>query len=157
MPSRRCAGCRRQFKVRAQSPAQRFCSAAACQAERRRRWRKEKRRTDADYRDNQSRAQARWADSHPDYWREYRAAHPEYVERNRRQQAQRDRRRRGEPAQDDESGAVGDASPLAKSDAWAADSADLSGTYRLIPVFHASRVLAKSDAYIVRIVAMSAT
>ncbi len=155
MGSRRCAGCRRRFEPRAQSPTQRFCSAPACQRERRRRWQRDKRQRDPDYRDNQSRAQARWAESHPQYWREYRATHPDYVETNRRAQAQRDARRRGAPAP---VSAVGeDASPLAKSDAWKPDSRLDSGTYRLIPVTRQHPMLAKSDAYIVEIRALPDT
>ena len=44
--------------------SQRFCSTPACQRERRRR---EHLRGDADYRDNQARAQAKWRVGHPDY------------------------------------------------------------------------------------------
>ncbi|WP_429283254.1 hypothetical protein [Paraburkholderia sp. GAS41] len=51
-------------------------------------------RTDADYRDNQHRAQASWRARHPDYWRQYRAAHPAYRERNSVLQSKRNARRR---------------------------------------------------------------
>jgi len=72
MESRRCRCCGHAFRPRAQSPQQRFCSASACQRERRRRWQQAKRASDPDYRDNQARAQRAWAASHRDYWAEYR-------------------------------------------------------------------------------------
>ncbi|CCF97143.1 conserved hypothetical protein [Ralstonia solanacearum K60] len=75
-------------------PKQRFCSAAACQRERRRRWQKQHLRADTDYRDNQARARTRWAHGHPGYWCSYRTSHPAYAERNRLlQQIRNDRRR----------------------------------------------------------------
>ena len=83
MENKRCAGCRGRFTPRPQTPRQRFCSARACQRERRRRWQHEKRGSDRDYRENQARAQQRWAQRHPQYWREYRTTHPEYTARNR--------------------------------------------------------------------------
>jgi hypothetical protein len=64
---------------------QRFCFAAACQRERRRRWQAAKRQNDPDYRENEKRVQKAWADRHPDY----RHQHPEYAERNRARQRQR--------------------------------------------------------------------
>ena len=94
MDRRRCAACRKVFTVRAQTPQQRYCSAPGCQRERRRRWQREKRRSDPDYRENQRQAQQRWASSHREYWRRYRAEHPEYTAANRIGQRERDRRRR---------------------------------------------------------------
>ncbi|HRE72339.1 MAG TPA: hypothetical protein PLC14_17695 [Accumulibacter sp.] len=72
-----------------QNPDQCFCSADACQRERRRRWQAAKRQSDPDYRENQKRAQKGWAERHPDYWRAYREQHPEYVARNRARQRER--------------------------------------------------------------------
>lgn len=95
MEKRRCAACRRAFYPRAQAPGQRYCSAAACQRERRRRWQGEKRRSDPAYRENQRRAQRSWAERHPEYWRGYRAEHAAYVAANRARQRERDGRRRG--------------------------------------------------------------
>ena len=93
-PARLCAACGHFFLARPQVPKQRFCSAALCQRERRRRWQKQHLRADTDYRDNQARARTRWAQRHRDYWRSYRKTHPAYAERNRvLQQARNDRRR----------------------------------------------------------------
>ena len=83
MTTKRCACCGKPFQPRPQVSNQTYCAASECQRERRRRWQRDKLKTDADYRDNQSRAQRAWLDRHPEYWREYRDAHPEYVERNR--------------------------------------------------------------------------
>ncbi len=140
MESRQCAGCGEHFHPRPQSPQQKFCSAASCQKERRRRWQAAKRQNDPDYRENQSRAQAKWVSSNPSYWSGYRQSHPDYAKRNRERQRERDARRRVTPV-------------LAKSDAWSPESGVPSGIYRLIPVTRDD--LAKSDAWMVRITEIS--
>ncbi|WP_291994097.1 hypothetical protein [Candidatus Accumulibacter sp. ACC003] len=89
MEFRQCEACRQPFRPRPRNPDQCFCSAAACQRERRRRWQAAKRQSDPDYRENQKRAQKAWAERHPDYWRTYRDQHPEYVARNRARQRER--------------------------------------------------------------------
>ena len=76
MERRRCAACGGAFRPRSQVPAQKYCSGSACQRARRRRWQRAKRQSDADYRENQARAQRAWAQGHRDYWREYRQASP---------------------------------------------------------------------------------
>ena len=94
MHSGRCASCGKAFVARPQVRQQRFCSAAACQRERRRRWQAERLQHDLDYRANQRAAQRAWRRRHPEYWRGYRDTHPKYVERNRQQQRVRDAARR---------------------------------------------------------------
>jgi hypothetical protein len=89
MEFRQCQACQAPFRPRPQIADQRFCSAAACQRERRRRWQATKRQNDPDYRENQKRVQKAWAERHPNYWRDYRRQHPEYTERNRARQRQR--------------------------------------------------------------------
>jgi len=143
MDRRRCAACGRMFRCRAQAPRQRYCTAPACQRERRRRWQHEKRCSDPDYRDNQAQAQRHWCERHPEYWREYREQHPDYVAGNRARQRERDRRRR----------AAGACPVLAKMDASAVDAPFASGTYRLTPVLGAG--LAKMDAWTVEIALLS--
>ena len=98
MKQKRCRGCHKLFHPRAQCPGQQFCSATACQRERKRRWQKARRATDADYRDNDIRANHQWRRQHPDYWRSYRRQHPRAVMRNRDQQRQRDQAKRVRPA-----------------------------------------------------------
>ena len=138
--SRTCAGCEKHFRARPQSPNQRFCSDPNCQKERRRRWQAAKRQKDPDYRENQSRAQAAWARANLTYWSDYRQRHPDYEKRNRERQRERDARRRV-------------TSVLAKSDAWAPETGVPSGVYRISPV--TGDDLAKSDAWMVRITAVS--
>jgi endogenous inhibitor of DNA gyrase (YacG/DUF329 family) len=91
---RKCKACGGHFSPRPQNSDQQFCSKRECQRERKRRWQKHKRATDADYRENQARARQRWAQAHPDYWRRYRRDHSDYTARNRVLQRERDRRRR---------------------------------------------------------------
>ena len=62
---------------------QRYCGKPSCHQERRRRWKWNKRHSDADYRQNQAMAQRAWAAAHAGYWRDYCRAHDDYVERNR--------------------------------------------------------------------------
>jgi hypothetical protein len=136
MQGRRCAACGQFFRPRPQTPKQCYCANARCQRERRRRWQRAKRVSDADYRDNQKRAQRAWRKRHPEYWGEYRRTHPQYTERNRSAQQRRDGKRR-----------------LAKMDASTPVSPVRSGTYRLLPV--ASGDLAKMDAWTVEITVLS--
>lgn len=112
---------------------------AACQRERRRRWHRNKLRSDDDYRANQVQAQQAWAGRHGEYWREYRAGHPDYTEHNRLEQRRRDRHRR--------------ATRLAKMDASTPIHAVPSGTYRLVPETVGD--LAKLDAWTVKITVIS--
>jgi len=95
--TRLCLACGSAFHPLLQVPNQRYCSAAACQRERRRRWQREHLRSDADYRDNQARAQARWRVRHPDYWRQYRSTHHAYRERNCSMQRTRNAQRNSSP------------------------------------------------------------
>lgn len=94
MKSRQCTACGKEFRQRSQVPQQSYCTALACQRERRRRWQKAKRKNDPAYQDNQASAQLAWRKRNPDYWREYRRTHPEYSERNRTQQRERNDRLR---------------------------------------------------------------
>ena len=145
MERRRCAACEQAFRPRAQSRGQLYCCQAACQRERRRRWQRNKRRRDEDYRANQTRAQRVWAADHRDYWRKWRAAHAEYTERNRLAQ----RHRAGAAP----SGCNRQVSRLAKMDASPPISPVASGTYRLVPWTGGD--LAKKDAWTVRLTVIS--
>jgi hypothetical protein len=147
MEQRRCAGCHKLFRPRPQCPEQGFCSAPACQRERKRRWQKAKRAADADYRDNDVQASRRWRDQHPGYWRAYRRKHPEYVTRNREQQRERDRAARSNQAP---------AAPtpnLANEDASALQFPLPTGTYRIVPA--RGGALANEDACLVEIAFVS--
>ena len=86
MEKKRCAACRKLFHPCPQLRGQKYCSAAECQRERKRRWQVAKRAGDPDYRDNDAQANRNWRTRHPDYWRAYRRTHPQSVLRNRRKQ-----------------------------------------------------------------------
>ena len=143
MQKRRCRACRRMFVPKAQAPGQCFCGDERCQKERRRCWQKMKRRSDADYRDNERRAQRSWTERHSQYWQDYRREHPEYTERNRRQQRDRDRCRREAEAA---------SRVLANGDASPSFLPLPSGTYELKPVLpEGSAMLANEDVWRVQI------
>lgn len=95
--SKRCKACGKNFQQHPQVTNQTYCSEPECQRERRRRWRQEKRRTDPDYRENQSRINKDWLANNPEYWSQYRDANPSYVERNRTQQQRRNQKLRNVP------------------------------------------------------------
>ena len=139
MACNRCVCCGRWFRPRPQVHKQRFCAAAACQRERKRRWQRAKRAGDADYRLNQAHAQQAWAARHPDYWQQYRRSHPEYCERNRQRRQERYREQCTRR--------------VAKMDVCKAETVVFSGTYRLEPV--ASGNVAKMDAWTVEITLLS--
>jgi hypothetical protein len=115
--TKRCAYCGQPFEPRPQVPDQTFCSSPDCQRARKRRWQREKRQSDPDYRSNQQAAQRTWAQRNQGYWRNYREAEPEYERRNREQQRLRDANARNHEHLDD----------LAKMDA----STLPSGIYRI--------------------------
>jgi hypothetical protein len=146
MEMRRCVACGQAFRPRSQVPEQCYCSAAACQRERRRCWQRAKRESDADYRENQARAQRAWAQTHPDYWRDYRRTHPQYCESNRDASRRRQRERR-------QCAASLESARFAKMDASMPDSRVPSGTYRLVPA--AAAEFAKMDAWMVEITLVS--
>ena len=142
MEMRRCAACGKAFRPRSQVPDQTYCSALTCQRVRRRRWQQAKRQSDADYRENQARAQRAWVQGHRDYWREYRRTHPQYCESNRLAARQRQRKRRRRRV-----------AQFAKMDASRAVSRVPSGTYRLVPASAAE--FAKMDAWVVEMTLIS--
>jgi hypothetical protein len=103
-------------------------------------------KTDADYRANQTAAQRRWRERHPEYWRAYRQRHPDATARNREQQRERNRRRAVE--------GTGRSPPtIANMDAYSPERPVRSGTYRLVPV--AAPGVAKMDAYLVEMHVLS--
>jgi len=147
MEKRRCAACHKHFHPRPQSPKQKFCSAAECQRERKRRWQKARRAADPDYRDNDVQASRQWRRRHPGYWRAYRRKHPQSVIQNRGKQRERDRTRRLKPPQP---------SPppdLANEDASSLQLPLETGTYRMIPV--TGNLLANENACLVKIALLS--
>lgn len=94
MEKRFCSSCGAAFEPRAQSPRQAYCSKELCQRARKSLWQKTRRRTDADYHQDQLDAQKAWSADHPLYWRDYRKAHPGYTNKNRLKQKQRNAKQR---------------------------------------------------------------
>jgi hypothetical protein len=84
-----CKYCQSPFRPHQKVPHQKYCSSETCQKARRRRWQRQKRLNDDDYRENQYQAQQTWIKKTPDYWKNYRKKNPEYVERNKRLQKKR--------------------------------------------------------------------
>lgn len=133
---RQCQACGLEFEVRPQLPGQRFCPAPKCQRRRRREWQRQRLATDADYRENQARAQRNWVAAHRGYWHEYRELHPAYAARNREQQKRRNVTNR-----------------IAKMDVWKRLTAVRSGIYALSPA--PQTLIAKMDPWIVRITVLA--
>jgi len=149
MERRRCAACSQVSRRRSQARGQRYCGSPGCRRERRRRWQRDKRGSDPDYRHNQARAQRAWAAAHPDYWRHYGLSHPEYCERNRVQQRQRDRRGQCCAGEPDREGAGG----LAKMAPSEPILPMLSGIYRMVPA--TATGLANMASWTVKITVLS--
>jgi hypothetical protein len=140
----RCAACGRAFRPCPRVRDQEYCGKEECRRTRRRRWQRAKRRDDADYRDDQARAQRIWSGENNAYWRAYRTGHPEYAqtERERARQRQRDCRRR----------AAGKRA-FAKMDSIGTFSSVPSGTYLLVP--RDEEKFAKMDSIMVEITLLS--
>jgi len=144
MEERRCAGCGEAFRPCPRVRDQTYCGKEECRRTRRRRWQRAKRQEDADYRDNQVRAQRAWSGEHRSYWRGYRSEHPQYEQANREgaKQRQRDRRQR-----------AGEKEQFAKMDSIGSFSSVPSGTYRLVP--QNEEEFAKMDSILVKITLLS--
>ena len=137
--SKQCQACGHPFTPRSQNPNQKYCTNSECQRERRRRWQQKKRRDDADYRDNDTRASKAWAAENPAYWKQYRDENPGYAERNRNLQQSRNRKLRASLfANEDASNPLG---PLP------------SGCYRIVRIENG---VASDNAWIVEIAVLSA-
>ena len=139
MEGPRCAACGEGFRPCPRVREQKYCGKEECRRTRRRRWQRTTRQVDADYRDNQGRAQRAWAAENSAYWQAYRSGHPDYAQANRDKQRQRDGRRQ--------------AANLAKMDSIGTFSSVPSGTYLLVP--QGEEKLAKMDSIVVEITLLS--
>src|SRR5262249_23370851 len=99
---------------------------------------------DADYRDNQVRAQRAWSGEHRSYWRGDRSEHPQYEQANREGAKQRPR---------DQGQRAGGKEQAAKMDSVGALFSVPSGTYRLVP--QNEEEFAKMDSILVKITLLS--
>ena len=134
-----CANCNIKFRPCPQVPHQTYCPLPKCQRKRRTRWEQNKRQTDSDYRDNQSRAQQAGLEGNPDYHSKYRIDHPASAELNREQQRRRNKERRD--------------NRIAKMDVSAQTLPLASGRYKITPVPDVG--IAKMDAWMVEITLLS--
>jgi hypothetical protein len=142
MEDRRCAACGKCFRPCRRVRDQKYCGKEECRRTRRRRWQRGKRRDDADYRDNQARAQQAWARENSGYWQAYRLGHPEYVQADREGAKRRKR-----------DGRVARGSGFVKMDSIGAFSSVPSGTYLLVP--QGEKKFAKMDSITVEITLLS--
>ena len=127
-----CPHCGKRFLPHPAVLNQRYCGSTDCQKARKRKWQKEKLKSDPDYRENQAAAQKAWRERNKGYWREYRKRNPGYCEQNRLRQRGRNRQRR----------------MIAKMDALEAKTLLSPGRYRLVPLYGK---IAKMDELIVEI------
>jgi len=92
----KCINCNRRVQANERlKSGQKYCGREECQRERRRRWYREKIKTDNKYSKKQKECKRKWRDKKPahKYQSDYRASHPKYVESNREKQRERNRRR----------------------------------------------------------------
>lgn len=120
METKTCDVCGHLFTPRPQNPNQTYCTNPKCQRERRRRWQQQKRRDDADYRDNDSRTSKAWATENTGYWKRYRDENPAYTQRNRNLQQQRNQKLR--------------TSVIANEDASRLRNPPPAGRYRMVQI-----------------------
>ena len=118
---RQCVCCKKRFLLRPQNPNQTYCSKKACQKARKAAWQKQKLKEDADYRENQERAQKVWRHKNPTYYQDWRAKHPKYCAQNRALQKFRNcKKRKTRPLL-----------PIAKMDASMPKNLLQSGVYQI--------------------------
>ena len=89
-----CECCHEKIKPNPRSKNQKYCSKAACQRARKRKWQKDKMASDPDYRKTQREASIEWHKKNLDYYKKYRAATPDYVQKNREAQKTRNAKKR---------------------------------------------------------------
>jgi len=170
-----CPKCRRKFIPCPRVKDQEYCGRPKCRRAWKRKWQRQKRAEDAEYRENQARAQKAWRERHPEYSQEYRRRNPAYAEKNRSKQRERNRSR-SKALNEHVSRVIAERPPapmpvcaaevknesifleIAKMDSIIPGNADpiavISGRYCMIPVVDGS--IAKMDSIIVDISTISA-
>jgi hypothetical protein len=140
---RRCRNCGCLFRICNKVKKHEYCHKKKCQRARKRKWQKQKMKSDEIYRKDQKEAQEIWVNNTPDYWNDYRRKNPKYAERNRQKQRKRNQARSAKPETEST------LKPIAKMDALTHENKIISGKYALVPV--KSDMIAKMDALIVEI------
>lgn len=131
-----CCHCGKFFERSPRHKNQNYCMAPECRRAKKAAWRREKMRTDKEFRLNQQLSNQKWRKATPGYWKAYRHAHPKKAERNRQLQIIRNRLRRQSPNNE----AMADKRVIAKIDASKSNKITPVGRYYLIPM------IAKIDA-----------
>ncbi len=131
-----CEQCQQPFTPCPSASHQSICGKVECHRGRKRKWQREKLRTDPTYRENQAAARKAWREKNPDYMAGYRRRHPGYVDQNRARQQTRNKQRRpvpfsaaGPPSPEKDGGAR-----IVKMDGLRPDPIKLSGRFLLVPV-----------------------
>lgn len=147
----KCRHCRRMHVV--QVKGQKYCSDKLCQRARQRKWRREKRESDPDYRANQRASNEKWLNSRGGsgaYFREYRKRRREAAEARQAELIQSTQSKGLFPRERSPKGLeTKQFRKSAKSDASPGENIIKTGRYTLISES------AKSDAILVDIVLIS--
>lgn len=141
-----CCHCGAFFKRSPRHKDQHYCMKPECRRARKAAFRREKMRTDEEFRLNQQLSNRKWLKTNPGYWKQYRHEHPEKVARNRQLQIIRNRSRGQAP----KSGPAAGDGVIAKIDASKSNKFSPIGRYYLVPM------IAKIGALKVRIYEITA-
>lgn len=141
-----CCHCGVFFLRSPRHKCQNYCMAPVCRRARKAAWKREKMRTDEEFRLSHQLSNHKWAKANPGYWRAYRDGHPEKAERNRQLQIIRNRKRTRKPEGVQASGAE----VIAKVDGSKSNKFSPVGRYYLVPM------IAKVDSLKVRIYEITA-
>ena len=107
-----CMCCGKKIRPKSQNPNQKYCSNLACQNDRKRTHKSEKRKDPA-FREQEREYQQKWRERNPGYMREYRKKNPDYEAENRARQRERNQQKRGTKKPEDQE-------EIVKGDAWKA-------------------------------------
>lgn len=139
---KRCKNCHLLFIPNPRVKNQQYCSHPDCQRARKREWQRKKLQTDPDYRQAQREANDNWRSKNRDYWKQYRQKNSKYTEKNRQLQRERNKKRSQKLQNLTRS-------MIAKMDASNGEIRQISGKYKLIPLFGSG--IAKMDALTVEL------
>ena len=140
-----CCHCGSFFPRSPRHRNQNYCMKPDCRRAKKAAWKREKMRTDPEFRLGQQLANKKWANAHPGYWKTYRSDHPDKAQRNRALQLIRNRNRRRPP----KTKSPADVEVIATVDASKSNHFSPMGQYYLVPV------IARVDALKVRIFEIS--
>lgn len=142
-----CHKCKSEF-IPKRNPNQQYCSQRACQNERKCQWRKDRLKSDADYKVNQNAATSRWRKKNSSYWKKYRQNNDGYTQNNKYKQKERNLKRYTIKLCQKQ------ATVIANSDALTLKNSIPTGTYSISPY---NKVIANSDALIINISVISSS